>query len=782
MSIGLVGCHQETPPLLSTAETNTVGTNEVPIDEAEAEADEVEPGARTLWFADGPGHDAILARERRDHASAVASLDELLADPELSNSDRGAAELLRAFEDLRVDRWPEAAQRLARARATEALAPIEPYLRMLEAQARLDASESEAALELIDELGSDFAAGRAAGVPARVLLIKADAQARTQDRAGAIASYEAFTTHAKGSELHEARRKLAVLLLAGDDDDKRAAAKLFERLVVEVPLSDYGEEAAAELDKLEKAKLITRTKAERKRLDRLAAKAEIDRHLDRRSYGAAITAADAFIKRAKQLGADEGDRCEVLYAKGSAIFKQRKRPAAQPVFDLAAKHCKAAGDKTLTVKTRYQAARGLYAGGKHAQAAKRFETLANDHADHSYADDCYIKAGESWESAGEPGKARAAYERALAKHPNGDMYGEALRRLLVQGFAEGRIQDALDLIDRSIAGGKIHGDELAKLHYFRGKALDHLGDADEAEAAYTRAIETRPLSYPALQALSRLRERDEDAAARGFALISTGTNEAVPELELPATDTARRVKIWASLGLGDQASEELDAAGIDGWPAVATLAQAGLYSEAQRTLAGLGSSWRRGGPAGDRRALWELAHPVPFRGLVDPGEQGHGVPRMLTYAIMQSESRFNPGATSWAGARGLIQLMPATADNVAQRAGLKLDPSQLYDPAVNLDIGQRYLAGLTARWGNVDGAPALAVPSYNAGPGRTDEWLQQRGSWDLDLFVEAIPFDETRRYTQSVLGRWAAYSWLYGDGDDADRMPYIPLRIPARAG
>jgi soluble lytic murein transglycosylase len=129
----------------------------------------------------------------------------------------------------------------------------------------------------------------------------------------------------------------------------------------------------------------------------------------------------------------------------------------------------------------------------------------------------------------------------------------------------------------------------------------------------------------------------------------------------------------------------------------------------------------------------------------------------------------------------LIQLMPATAETVAQRAGLVVKPSQLYDPATNLDLGQRYLAGLTARWGNVDGAPALAIPSYNAGPGRTDEWLVERGNWDLDLFVEAIPFDETRHYTQSVLGRWAAYRWLYGAGEGAQRMPYIPLKIPARA-
>jgi soluble lytic murein transglycosylase len=780
LGLGLLGaCHNESPPPLAMAETNSIGTDELPAPDPEDE-DGSESGeglGRALWFAEGLGREAILARERRDHDGAVALLDQLLAG-ELSETERAGAELLRGLEDVRRERWAEAADRIAAARKAEALAPIEGHLRVIEAQARLDAQDSEAALALVGELEPD----PAAGVPVRALLVKADALARQSDRAGAIAAYQQFLRASQGREVHEARRKLAALLLEGDDDDKRAAAKLYERLVVDVPLSDYGEEAEAELAKLEQAKLITRSPAERKQLAKAKALAEAERALDRRSYAAAIKAADGFIAKAKQLGADEGDRCQALFIKGSAIFKQRNRSGSAPVFDVATKHCKKAGDQTLEVKSRYQAARGVYASGKYEAAAKRFEQLAADHADHSYADDSLIKAGESWESAGDPKQAKAAYERALAKHPNGDMYGEALRRLLVQAFAEARLQDAVDLIDAAVDGGKIHGDELAKLHYFRGKALDRLGQPDEAEAAWCTAIETRPLSYPALQALSRLRDRGDSAYATGLALLERATAEPLPELALPRSLAATRVQLWASLGLGEQARDELDAAGITGWPAVAALAQAGLYSEAQVALGRVGSSWRREPPNHSRRALWELAHPIPFRSLVDAGEQAHGVPTLLTYAIMQTESRFDPGATSWAGARGLIQLMPATAETVAQRAGKKVQPAQLYDPATNLDLGQRYLAGLTARWGNVDGSPALAIPSYNAGPGRTDDWLQARGSWDLDLFVEAIPFDETRHYTQSVLGRWAAYCWLYGAGDAADRMPYIPLTIPAKPG
>src|SRR5690606_7774557 len=135
-------------------------------------------------------------------------------------------------------------------------------------------------------------------------------------------------------------------------------------------------------------------------------------------------------------------------------------------------------------------------------------------------------------------------------------------------------------------------------------------------------------------------------------------------------------------------------------------------------------------------------------------------------------SRFDPGVTSWAGAKGLVQLMPATAKGLAAEAGVEI--SDLHDPVQNLALGMRYLGRLAARYGGDDGAVPLAAASYNAGAGAVDRWLTERGEWDLDLFIEAIPYDETRNYTQSVLGRWHAYRWLYGAGDPSDRIPLLP--------
>jgi soluble lytic murein transglycosylase len=197
-------------------------------------------------------------------------------------------------------------------------------------------------------------------------------------------------------------------------------------------------------------------------------------------------------------------------------------------------------------------------------------------------------------------------------------------------------------------------------------------------------------------------------------------------------------------------------------------------------LARMRSAWRTEPPARANATAWEIAHPRPFIELVEGREQEHGVPALLAYAIMQTESRFDPGVTSWAGARGLMQLMPSTAENEARKAGVDLSsPDRLYDPATNIDLGVRHLAGVAALHGEGVGAAALAVPSYNAGAGAVRRWLSERGDWDLDLFIESIPYDETRKYTQSVLGRWLAYRWIYAREAG---IPFLPLRLPKSAG
>ena len=774
----VAACRGDTTPPLYTAAVET------PAPPAADEAPVAEPGRR-LWFARGPGRDAILARERQDHVAAVALLDQVLASPEQSPDDRGAAQWLRGLEDLRLQRPAEAAARFAEARSAPALASLGARLRLLEAQAWLDASEPTRALAAIGDLaqGTDSSA-----LVGSAIIITADAKARAGDapaKGVAAQLYERFLQRLGDSpRRHEVRAKWARLLVASESqDDLRKALELYERLALDVPLSDYGEEALQRIGPLEQRLGIHKSFAEAREAVRQRSLARMRDALARGRFAGVIHDADEFLGLPALA---DGDRCEALFLKGSAIFKQRKRPKSRPVFDQAATACRRAGPghQDTLVKALYQAGRGRYAEAHYEDAARQFSAIADEFGGHSYADDALVLVGESWAERDDHPRERAAYERVLKDIPAGDMAGEARRRLVVLAFTQDRVADALTLTDEGLAGAaKLDLRERAKLHYFRGRALQRQGHTEAAVAAWLDALSVGPLSYAGLQTLSRLRDVGDDALAKGVAVLERESAGVAVQLELPATPAAQRAQLLARLGLGEAAGEELGEAGIAGWPAAAVLVQAGLYAESQRLLGGLGSGWRSSPPVGQLRELWQIAHPLAFAELVRADEARHQVPPFLAFAIMQTESVFDPGVTSKAGARGLIQLMPATAADLARQAGLvDFNPENLYQPALNLDLGTRYLGNLVRRYGGDDAAVPLAIPSYNAGAGAVDRWLERRKSWDFDLFIEAIPFDETRAYTQSVLERWLTYRWVHGGQLSVEqRIPYIPLAIPGRS-
>jgi soluble lytic murein transglycosylase-like protein len=139
---------------------------------------------------------------------------------------------------------------------------------------------------------------------------------------------------------------------------------------------------------------------------------------------------------------------------------------------------------------------------------------------------------------------------------------------------------------------------------------------------------------------------------------------------------------------------------------------------------------------------------------------GFRVDRALVYAVVRQESRFDPEARSWAGARGLMQLMPSTARYVARGSGYRVaGRSGLDDPALNLALGQRYLTMLLGD-GNVDGDLFRLAAAWNGGPGNLQKWRREtKHGNDPLLFIESIPSRETRVFIERLL----ANLWIYRD-------------------
>jgi soluble lytic murein transglycosylase len=152
-------------------------------------------------------------------------------------------------------------------------------------------------------------------------------------------------------------------------------------------------------------------------------------------------------------------------------------------------------------------------------------------------------------------------------------------------------------------------------------------------------------------------------------------------------------------------------------------------------------------------------HAFPVFGIPQKALDNAPIEQAFVYAITRQESAFDPSATSTSGAKGLMQLMPATAKIEAGKVGVDFDAGRLTDPQYNVTLGANHLSRLVENW---NGSYILAIASYNAGPGNAKKWIEAFGdprdsNVDPVDWVERIPFSETRNYVQRVLENLQVY-------------------------
>lgn len=171
-------------------------------------------------------------------------------------------------------------------------------------------------------------------------------------------------------------------------------------------------------------------------------------------------------------------------------------------------------------------------------------------------------------------------------------------------------------------------------------------------------------------------------------------------------------------------------------------------------------------PDGFCREGWEALFPVFYRETVRTVSARYNVDYLLSLSVMREESHFDPEIVSSAGAMGLFQLMPRTAREVMSQLAWDLRGNMVWQPEKNIEMGVYYLGRMLSQ---ADGVQELALAGYNAGYGNVKKWRRRYRTKDIDIFIELIPFDETRRYVKKVMRSYYLYRWLYGR-DDYDQQ------------
>ena len=156
------------------------------------------------------------------------------------------------------------------------------------------------------------------------------------------------------------------------------------------------------------------------------------------------------------------------------------------------------------------------------------------------------------------------------------------------------------------------------------------------------------------------------------------------------------------------------------------------------------------------------AYPRKYTEYVETYAKAYGVPEALVYAVIHTESSFDSGAVSSAGAVGLMQMMPDTFKWLTDEILFDhLESGMLYDPETNIKYGTYLLSRFYDRYGDWE----LALAAYNGGPGNVDEWLEDPAYSDGEGGLSKIPFRETRQYVKKVADARKTYERLYGDED-----------------
>lgn len=400
-----------------------------------------------------------------------------------------------------------------------------------------------------------------------------------------------------------------------------------------------------------------------------------------------------------------------------------------------------------------------------------------------------LRAGLHAHARGYPQEAGTLLERLLTERALTEPQKDALRRAVALAASWSREPLALALFRRIPVDG--HDEEELAWHaraalwaqdwdevrrviramppsmqndtrwqYWRARMRVARGKVDEAEA-FTELAQDR--SFYGFMAAARVGAEPS---------LEPEPTERLPEAQqqLAKLPAVQRARAWYALSDDRRARvelawafAELDADGLE--QAALMLHDWGWHQQAIAWLA-------RAGRWDDLELRFPLPHAASFR---KAAEQA-GIPLTWLHSIARTESLYDPRAVSGAGARGIAQLMPTTAQRVAARQDLPYEGRDtLFDTDTNLMLGAHFLHELLVRF---EQRWLFVVPAYNAGPGRIPVWLPE-APLPADIWIENIPFNETRGYIRRALYHYVIIHWrLHGEPGDIGPL----LAKPVRAG
>ena len=383
--------------------------------------------------------------------------------------------------------------------------------------------------------------------------------------------------------------------------------------------------------------------------------------------------------------------------------------------------------------------------------------------------------GRTYEEEGAAEKAREIYDQLLDITAPQEVLVEALWRLGWSLFRDRKFAEAYSAWQQgvSLTAGT---SDAERFTYWQAKASEKIGAHGQALNLLQNLQEQAPFSYYGHLARYQLTRKEE--IEEHWPRTKTDRDLSPPQpgswSQHPRVRTALA---FLDIGFLPQARREMDSLAKD-------------LPEGSEVRYWLGELYSRGGfylqafqhlgrylqqvPVEKKRDLpvefWKKLYPMSFGKLVIRQASSQRLPVALLYAIIRQESAFQPKAVSGAGARGLMQLLPVTAQELLGKSR-HIQPQDLFDPKTNIELGSKYLSKLIQTF---NGKIPFALASYNAGEQALKRWLAH-DPMEMDAFIESIPYYETRNYVKNVLRNLLNYQLIYLSHDGGTAQGGISL-------
>jgi soluble lytic murein transglycosylase len=464
------------------------------------------------------------------------------------------------------------------------------------------------------------------------------------------------------------------------------------------------------------------------------------------SGGPLARAAEAF-QRAAQAGllTDE-DR----FAYGRTLARLNRDRAA------AAQYAQVKSPAGLAAAAAYQRGRALVATGEIAEARRVLRSILADFPQDTNSGLALFLLADLATDEQRDAAARDAYREGAERFPRLARTPRARFLAALIAFTNADYATAAREWD-ALAADDPNGPETTAARYWSGRAWYRAGERDRARERWRAILKDEPTSYYAFAAAKKLGDEawspfdgtpiDESSSSTGSVARHPVLERAL-RLEALDLDVEARYELehLTSLARGSDSLTLLDAARqlvAADRPYLAIPIAAGVAPRAT---------------GADRIAAYRALYPAPLADVIVRESRKHGIDPALFAALARQESWFNPKATSGAGARGIAQVMPRTGQAIARSLRFPhWDAALLYEPEVSITLGTTHLAPLLRRYDH----PARALAAYNAGQSRVERWNRKRGTDDVEVFIERIPFVETRDYVRIVLRNRELYRALY---------------------